>query len=201
MTTIMERNAATIAKLERESAIAAILSRQPRVIVSHKDHVALIYTPESFADILAIFDAFTPAPAFVVKRQGWAASVKRGDVEGAETLVSDAFAWVVADQSVDLSPRLSFCMNATLSDGTPATIHVNCDRFGLFHSDFAARFVCDNPRRRPENRIYHATPAPFMGLAAYTWGARGARYDGGELIQSGVFMTRDCLARALETLA
>jgi hypothetical protein len=198
---VIERNARQIEKLNRESAIAAILPRQPRVIVSHKDHVALIYTPESFADILAIFDAFTPAPSFVVKRERYAASVKRDETPDAETIVSDAFAWIVADQSESLSPRLSFRMNATLSDGTPATIHVNCDRFGLFHSDFAARFTCDNPRRRPENRTYHATPAPFMGLAAYVWRAAGARRDGGELIQSGVFMTRDCLARALETLA
>lgn len=199
--TIFERNAASIAKLERESAIAAILPIDPHVIVSHKDHVALIYKPKDFSDILATFDAFAPAPAFVVKRAGWAASVKRGESDDAETLVSDAFAWVVADQSVSLSPTLSFRMNATLSDGTPATVHVNCDRFGLFHPDFAARFICDNIRRRPENRTYTATPAPFMALAAYTWGARGARRDGGELIQSGVFMTRECLACALETLA
>jgi len=198
---IVERNAKKIAQLERESAIAAILPRQPRVIVSHNDYVSLVYRPESFVDILAIFDAFTPAPAFVVKRQGYAASVKRAEAPDAETIVSDAFAWIVADQSVDLSPRLSFRMNTTLSDGTPATIHADCDRFGLFHPDFAARFACDNPRRRAENRTYHATPAPFMALAAQVFRARGARNDGGELIQSGVFMTRDCLESALETLA
>lgn len=203
------RAAAITAKAEKEVAIAAMLpdlGRAP-LIVQQRDCVWLCYPAATWADILATFDAFSLAPAFVTKKSGWAASVARefADDDKTENLVSDAFAWVSFSHYQGNSQDANFCAFATLPDGTPAQIRVRLE--GAYysktpwHKDLATRFVCDNSSRREENRTYTATGPAFLAQAAFTWGSGTGRNDGGGLIRSGVFMTRDCLRAAIATLA
>lgn len=202
------RAAAIIAKAEREVAIAAMLPdlTSAPLIVLQKDCVWLVYKPAAFADVLPIFDAFTLSPFTVTKKAGWAATASRGDVEGAETKLSDGFAWCSFTQYADIAPSFKFRAMGALPDGTPCEVHCEFEgghwRKGAWHRDLAARFTCENPHpsRKEENLRFRAAPPAFMGLAAFTWYSGTGRTNGSGMCGNGAFMTRDCLARALEAL-
>lgn len=202
------RAAAILAKAEREVAIAAMLPNLPAapMIVLQKDCVWLVYRPATFGDVLATFDAFSLVPFSVTKKDGWVATTSRGDVEGAETKLSDGYAWCSFTQYADMSPSFKFRAMGDLPDGTPCEVHVEFEgghwRKGAWHHDLAARFTCENyhRNRRGENLQYRATSPAFMGQAAFTWYSGTGRNNGSGMCGNGAFMTRDCLARALETL-
>lgn len=202
------RAAAIIAKAEREVAVAGMLPNLPTapMIVLQKDCVWLVYRPETFGDILTIFDAFRLVPFCVTKKNGWAATTSRGEVEGAETKLSDGYAWCSFTQYADLAPSFKFRAMGDLPDGTPCEVHVEFEgghwRKGAWHRDLAARFVCENPHhaRMEYNLVFRASSPAFMGQAAFTWYSGTGRNNGSGMCGNGAFMTRDCLARAIETL-
>lgn len=213
MTDVIEqakaRAAAIIAKAEREVQIAHLLPATPQapMIVQQRDCVWLVYRGARFADILATFDAFNLDPFCVTKKAGWASTVNREEIDGAETQLSDGFAWVSFTQYADMAPSFSFRALGALSDGTPCEVHIDFEGAhyskGPFHKDLAARFTCENPHfnRREENLRYRAQPPAFMALTAFTWYSGTGRNNGSGICGNGAFMTRDCLACALETLA
>jgi hypothetical protein len=204
-----ERAAAIVAKAERELAIAEMVPQTPcaPMIVQQAKCVWLVYKPATFGDILTIFDAFAPVPFFVAKEKGWAASTSRAEKEGAETLVSEGFAWCSFTHYNDLRPSFSFRMMSTLTDGTPCEVHVDFEGAyyakGPWHTSLATRFVCENYHlnRREENLRYTRTAPAFLSLTAYTWFSGTGRDNGSGLCGNGAFMTRDRLARSIDTLA
>ena len=204
-----EKAARDIAKAEREVAVLEMLpdTGKAPMVVQQRDCVWLVYRGASFSDVLAAFDAFDLAPFCVTKKAGWAATVSREEVDGAETLLSDGFAWCAFTQYAGFAPVFSFRAHGTLSDGTPCEVHIDFEGAhyskGPFHRDLAARFTCENPHfnRREENLRYRAQAPAFMALAAFTWYSGTGRNNGSGMCGNGAFMTRDCLARALETLS
>jgi len=205
---IRDKAARDIARIEHEIAICGILPEVDRAptICPQRDSVWLSYKANTWDDVLTTFDAYDSAPAYVVRRKPYAPCV-RGEYEESdtsETLVSDTYAWVEFNHSIRLSPTAIFAMLATLSDGSLARIRVTLEsahwNAGPWHRDLATRFSCDNPRRREENRTYHADGPAFLAQCDFTWSAATGERNGSALWVSGCFMTRDCLAAALDTL-
>lgn len=224
MTTTREQEIAKqIARAEKEAAKAAktvaILRALPDLsgigtptVVHQSRDVWLSYSNgdvTGFDDVLRIFDAFEHVPGHVVKEYGWAAKMSRtepGDDDKEETQVPDVYAWVNFDASVDNGTQFSFRKYATLADGTPLQLNISGTSAyfnkTLKHADLAARFsTTSHETYRHTGKCYEYDLPPFLAQCAVTFGARSHRNDGGALIRWGVFMTRQCLADALATLA
>lgn len=209
VTLAREKAARAIAAAQRELEIAEALPTvegfgAPLIVQQADGEAWICYRdPATFADILRVFDAFDGAPAYVTKAPGWAARVDREESDARETLVSDAFAWMQIDASTTTGTRVTFRRFATLANGIRAQVSVDISsghwNRGARHPDLFAGFVNLKPRatRYPE---YQCSAPRFLATAAQVFTAATGARDGSQGHWKGVYMTRECLAGALQTL-
>lgn len=206
---IRTRAAAALAKAEREASVAdalpAAAPREPRLIVAQRDEVWICYSPESWGEILATFDAYDVAPMFDVRDRG-ARSISR--TERGEVLC-ECVAAIQADgrcrDYLSGFASASFVFFATLADGTPVRVKLDLDPVYYsrtpWHRDLAPTFRnCSKSGRKADAWTADA-PGVFAHCASVVRYAGGAPMRGMDFHGHGFLMTRECLAEVVAFLA
>ena len=155
-----DRAAQIIAKAEAEQAVldALPVTGVPVSVMIFRKAPHVRYKPESFADVLKIFDALETVPAFDCKDSGCRGiyAEPRGEVQ------LEAAAWVELSAGVQTGSAAKFRFYARLP-GYDAPVNFSCEFGGSryatqyesrpWHTDLDFRFHDMNPRAYKHKRI------------------------------------------------